>query len=239
MGNITNHDLWTDQLSDYLDDELPVSARAALEEHLHACADCREVLAELRGVMGRARSLPDVAPARELWPGVAAAIGASTRRGARVLGIWASRTTRQFSFTLPQLVAASLALMLLSGGMVWLARLGGDRTDFQPIVAEAPSVEPTTSAALPAAFVDAYYDGAIADLQETLEAGRAKLDAETIRVLEQNLAAIDHAIGQCRRALAADPMNVYLSDHLVSAKKRKLGLLRRAAAMADVSSAGS
>jgi hypothetical protein len=235
MGNITNHDLWTDQLSDYLDDELPVTARAALEEHLHACGDCRQVLAELRAVMERARSLPDAPPARELWPGIGAAIGSSTRRSARLLSIWATRSTQRFSFTLPQLAAASLALMLLSGGMVWLARLGGERTDI-PAVGADTSSRPT---ALPAAFIDAYYDGAIADLQETLDAGRAKLDAETIRVLEENLAAIDRAIEQCRRALANDPMNAYLSDHLVSAKKRKLGLLRRAAAMADASNAGT
>ena len=78
-----------------------------------------------------------------------------------------------------------------------------------------------------------HYDEAIADLQQTLDAGRSKLDADTISVLEQNLLSIDRAIEQCRRALEADPANPYLSEHLVAVKKRKLALLRRATAMTD------
>jgi len=127
-------------------------------------------------------------------------------------------------------VAAGLALMMMSGGMVWLARLGGPRTDF-PVVAGAPP--PPEPAPVPASLANARYDEAIADLQQTLDAGRSRLDAETVRVLELNLVAIDRAIEQCRRALAADPANKYLNDHLVAAKKRKLGLLRRATAMAE------
>ena len=80
-------------------------------------------------------------------------------------------------------------------------------------------------------FADPRYDDAIADLQQSLEAGRAKLDPETVRVLEANLAVIDRAIEQSRRALADDPMNVYLNSHLAAAKKRKLALLRRASAL--------
>ena len=222
MGTMNSHDLWTDRLSEYADDELTRDERLAVDEHLAGCHECRQVLSELRAVAGRARSLSDVPPATDLWPGVAAEIGAA--RQPRVLEM---RPARRFSFSLPQLVAASLALMVLSGGLVWIARMGGERTDFPPITAsDQPVVLPTT-------FADAHYDEAIADLQQTLEVERAKLDPETVRVLEQNLAAIDSAIEQCRRALEADPINRYLTDHLVAAKKRKLALLRRANALTN------
>jgi hypothetical protein len=46
-------------------------------------------------------------------------------------------------------------------------------------------------------------------------------------VLEASLGAIDAAIEQSRRALAADPANVYLHSHLAEARQRKLALLRR------------
>jgi tetratricopeptide (TPR) repeat protein len=230
MGNMNDHDLWTDRLSDYADDELPAAERAAVDEHLRACNQCRDVLADLRAVADRARALTDLPPSQDLWPGIAGEIGHGSTRGSRGLHMLASRTTRRFSFTVPQLVAASLALMVSSGGMVWLARLGGARTDFPAVVAVPEPPEPT---AVPATLADAHYDEAIADLQQALDAGRSKLDAETVRVLELNLIAIDRAIDQCRRALAADPANTYLNDHLVAAKKRKLGLLRRATAMAD------
>jgi anti-sigma factor RsiW len=229
MGNMNSHDLWTDRLSDYADDELTADERSAVDAHLTGCDDCRQILRELQAVTARARTLTDAGPDRDLWPGVAAGIGAAPAREPRVLEL---RTARRFSFTLPQLVAASLALMVLSGGLVWLARLGGNGTDI-PATGAARFERPP---ALAVTFANAHYDEAIADLQQTLEAGRAKLDPETVRVLEQNLTAIDNAIAQCRTALAADPANLYLNEHLVAAKKRKLALLRLATAMTDTES---
>ena len=55
-------------------------------------------------------------------------------------------------------------------------------------------------------------------------------------MLETNLRSIDQAIEQSRRALAADPANVYLNVHMAAAKKRKLALLRRATALAETRS---
>ncbi|HEY7058332.1 MAG TPA: hypothetical protein VH458_17495, partial [Vicinamibacterales bacterium] len=59
----------------------------------------------------------------------------------------------------------------------------------------------------------------------------AQLDPETVRILEANLQAIDQAIDQSRRALEADPANIYLYNHLAEARQRKLALLRRASAL--------
>ena len=113
--------------------------------------------------------------------------------------------------------------MVLSGGLVWMARSGDPRADFAPVSAEEPAVTPAN-------FADTRYDEAVADLQRTLDAGRSKLDPETVRVLEDNLGAIDRAIDQCRRALAADPANMYLNEHLAESRQRKLVLLRQASA---------
>ena len=215
MGNTNDHQAWSDRLSEYVDGELAAADREQMDAHLARCAECGAVAEELRAVARRARSLEDRSPASDLWPAIAVRLGAPT-----------SRWTRRVSFTLPQLAAAALALMVLSGGMVWMARLGGDRTDF-PAVDAAPD-----GRAIPAAFAGATYDQAIEDLQERLNAGRDRLDPQTIEVLEENLTAIDRAIEQCQAALAGDPANVYLGERLASAKKRKLGLLRRATALA-------
>jgi tetratricopeptide (TPR) repeat protein len=86
---------------------------------------------------------------------------------------------------------------------------------------------------LPVSYADPHYDEAIADLQQTLQDGRSQLDPETIRIIEVNLDAIDKAIDQCRQALAADPANLYLHNHLAEARQRKLALLRRAAEMVN------
>jgi hypothetical protein len=174
----------------------------------------------LRAVIARAASLEDSRPAADLWRGIAARIAPGTERASRVTAFRRMLPARRFSFTLPQLAAAAIALMILSGGLVWMAKLGDPRADFEPLSAEPPVKL--------ANFADSYYNSAVADLQRTLEAGRTKLDPETVRVLEENLAAIDRAIEQSRRALAADPANVYLNRHLADARQRKLALLRRA-----------
>jgi anti-sigma factor RsiW len=210
---MTTHEQIQDRLSDYLDDELDPAARDGVHAHLRTCVECRAVLEQLRAVAARAARLTDEAPAVDPWPGVAGRIGSSRR------AIAFNRPHRTFSFTMPQLVAAGLALMVLSGGTVWLARLGGDRTDF-PRVGAQPIVQVD--------FADEHYDRAIADLQAALEAERANLDPRTVQVLETNLATIDRAIEQSRLALSGDPANVYLNGHLADARKRKLALLREA-----------
>ena len=81
-------------------------------------------------------------------------------------------------------------------------------------------------------MADAQYDAAVADLEKALNAGRGRLDASTIAIVEHNLQIIDQAINQAREALVGDPANSYLSSHLVETRRRKLDLLRRATALA-------
>jgi len=215
-------DAFTERLSEYLDGELSEAEGRQVSEHLAICQDCRATLKELRGVVSEAAALRDTSPDRDLWRGITPRI--EPRRVSPFRRAIRSRLT----FTLPQLAAAGLTLMVLSGGLVWMARSGDPRADFQPVTA----LVATDPALTPANFADRNYDDAIADLQRTLDAERTKLDPETVRVLEQNLKSIDDAIDQCRRALQADPSNVYLNTHLADARQRKLVLLRRAAAAA-------
>jgi hypothetical protein len=227
-------DAFTDRLSDYLDDEETSAAeRATIEAHLATCASCRTTLDELRRVAARAASLPNAAPVADLWPGVAERLtpSASVRAFARP-------GHRRFSFTLPQLVAAGLALMVLSGGLVWVARLDDPRASIPPAVAQGDIVPPAVAPGEPdeprparVGYADANYDQAVVDLEKVLEEGRSRLDPETVRILEDNLRTIDVAIEQSRKALRADPANVYLNNHFARSRNRKLALLRRASAL--------
>ncbi len=223
-------DSFTDRLSEYLDGELTPAERADVDRHLTQCAECRSTLEDLRGVVSEAALLRDARPTRDLWSGIAARIAPDGPPRARVSPFRRAITSR-LSFTLPQLAAAGIALMVLSGGLVWMARSGDPRADFDPLNAQSGPPSPTPIVA-PVNFADQHYDEAIADLERTLEAGRTKLDPETVRVLEENIGAIDLAIDQCRRALATDPANVYLNTHLANARQRKIALLRRATMLA-------
>jgi len=213
-------DTFADRLSEFLDGELAPDDRAAMDAHLAGCEGCRTTLDELRRVVARASRVQDSAPARDLWPGVAARIG--TTPGARG-SVFSRFLTSRLTFTLPQLAAASLALMVLSGGLVWMAKSGDPRADFQPLSAETKPQAGMESTNTPDG-----YDRAIAQLEKALDSRRGNLDPETLRALDRDIAAADRTLDESRRALAADPANVQLQAGLAKAQQRKLSLLRTA-----------
>ena len=219
-------DQWTDRLSEYLDDELPPAERAELEAHLRRCVACGAVLADLRRIVARAQGLDDRAPERDLWPGIAARIGATT--GSEVFDLGAARARRRWSFSLPQLAAAGIALMALSGGAAWLLHPAARAS--VAVVSVPPGV-PGLMVPASTGAPERGYDRAVGDLERILAEGRGRLDTTTVRVIERNLATIDSAIVQAQRAVAADSGNVYLNSHLAETMRRKLELLRQAAAL--------
>lgn len=205
-------DAWRDRLSEYLDGELSVEERRACEGHVAACPVCAAVLTDLRDVVARAQRLEDRPPARDLWAEVADRVRAPRRR--------------RIAFSVPQLLAASLALVVVSAGTAWLATSVG--RDARPSGAAVLAAEQPVAvlAALPG------YDAAVADLERVLEERRSQLDPATVRVLDENLAVIDQAIAEAYAALVRDPASQYLSQHLAETMWRKVRLLRRAAEFA-------
>ena len=220
------NDPWMERLSEYLDNELTPIESAAIESHLETCRECSAVLSDLRRVVDRARHLDDHPPQRDLWLGIAQRIGATPARPLVV--------RRKWTFSVPQLAAAAVALMTLSGGTVWLLQSPGTPAGNLPVaVIDSPGVTPVAVNASHNAAQS--YAAAVADLERVLAGGRGQLDTTTIRVIEQNLAAIDQAIAQAQRALEADPANLYLNTHLAETMRRKVELLRQAATLVPVS----
>ena len=220
-------DQWTERLSEYLDGELAPVEQTAFEAHLAACEGCRTTLDELRRVVTNARALDDRPPAADLWPAVAARIGLSARSKQRAV-------VRRFSFTVPQLAAASVVLALVSGGAAWLLVRRGI-TEAPPVVISGPPPAPAllNASAYPG---DVRFDAQVADLERALARGRGRLDTATVRVIEKNLGIIDRAIRDAQSALAADLANAYLNQHLAQETRRKLELLRQAATLASARS---
>lgn len=227
-------DTWTDRLSEYLDGDLPTTERAALEAHLRECVNCQGTLQQLRAVVVTAQQMIDRSPATDLWPGIASRIAPTPIKA--IGDVAPPLAVRRFAFSISQLAAASIALMLVSGGTIYLATHHAD-----PQVAAGPAPRTTPSAAAittdqavnrPLVAVKSpaaeSYDVAINELTTILKTDRAKLDTATVRVLETNLKTIDNAINEVRTALARDPGNLYLNRYLDESMQRKIQLLRRA-----------
>jgi len=215
-------DTWTDRLSEYLDDTLAGSERAALDAHLAGCAACRATLDELRRVVARARGLEDRPPAADLWPGIAERIGVSPD----VVSLSARRRARRIALSVPQLIAAGIALVLVGGTAV---RLALPRVPRAAVAFDGarPGSATVVSWAGPAISAS---DSAVLELRAALAIGRSsgQIDAATVRVLEQSLMTIDSAVTQARRALDTDPNSLYLHQHLAETLRRKSQFLRRA-----------
>lgn len=235
------HDPWIEQISDSIDGCLSAPEEHALQEHLASCAECRSIAAELRNVVAAAHDAPDLELARDLWPQIALQLGgdaagwpALAQLGtlspmAPLQGAGTRRIPRRFSFSAPQLAAAAVVLMALSGAAVWVvsgpppAAAVATGTIIQSAGSAPRSVQTVSAAAAPAD-----YENDVAGLERALEENRGQLDPATVEVIERSLESIDRAIEDARSALAADPNNPYLHRQLDNTMRKKIDVLRRA-----------
>src|SRR5262245_12391777 len=180
--------------------------------------------------------LPEMRPARDLWPGIQARIG----RVAQQPAVVAMDRRKYVSSPWPRLALAASLLMAVTVSLTWLVA----RQPAAPASASAGGSEPVVRAVSEplgsatgdiqkANFADAQYDAAVADLERILGEARDQLDPRTVMVIERNLQTIDQAIREAREALDRDPANTYLNSHLADARRRKLELLRQATALAS------
>ncbi len=239
------------RLSDYMAGELEPEASAEIEVHLSECGGCRRALEELRAVVAAVGTLGALDPPRDLWPGIAATIDAPAPRaraetkviefpGAAAgrsvdeeLSEAEARGVRRLVFTVPQLAAASVALVAASAFATW-AMSGG--------VAAPSTAGPDGSVSGAVVFASTAADvgpppaelaDELAALEQTLAAARAELDPNTVRVLERSLAVIEQAIADSRLAIEQDPGNEFLAAHLERVYERKLLYLREAVRVAE------
>jgi hypothetical protein len=219
-------DTWTDRLSEYIDGELSPEQTSALEAHLLGCVQCQRVLQDLSAVVSCAAQLPDSAPEKDLWAGIAQQISKP------LVDVVPQQRTRRIAFSVPQLIAASIALIALSGTTMYLVvqRQQPEQLAVVPAATTGP-VSTEVSAMHPVAVrspASQDYNLAINDLETALRNGRTELDTATVRVLESNLRIIDGAITEARAALSRDPGNPYLNRYLDETMQRKIQLLQRA-----------
>lgn len=173
-------------------------------------------------LMLAARRLPaGIAPPRDLWPAIAAAIENPQQREAK---------SGRSPFGWNRVVAQAAAVLLLVGGssgITWLAM----QQETQPLATE-PQAQPLQFEPVAGSFGSQYHLGpdfmnARNDLAASLEEELARLSPETRAEVENNLEAIRAAIVEINLALAKEPDNALLQRLLMNAYRDELAVMSR------------
>jgi len=206
-------------IDDYVDGTLTGEGLHAVELHIASCAACREEERLLRTLIAKAAALPrEKAPARDLWPGIAARLN---ERRETTAG-WSHARRLLFSPPAGLAAAAAVVLAVLS---VLAGRPAGEGTGPGP----SGTIENVSSAGTPPPVLAAETDyvRATGQLMEALNGRRSGLAPETVKAVDDNLKTIDDALRQIRVALDKDPGNRQLTKMLASTHQKKLDLLLR------------
>ncbi|MEX2471953.1 MAG: zf-HC2 domain-containing protein [Gemmatimonadota bacterium] len=219
---------WTiERLSAHVDGGLTGSELDAVEDHLETCAACREVREDLEQVAGAARTLRPIEPATDLWPGIRSRIAAEG-------GGSASGSRGGAGRSIPLLAAAAVVLIAISASLAWWGR---GAVGEAPVMAGSDAMTSPTSVRAATAGPDGPVSEALASELERLESvitdSGDRLEPGTVHVLERNLVLIERAIEDSYRALALDPENDFVRDHLERTYERKLEYLREIASIVE------
>lgn len=154
----------------------------------------------------------EIAPQRDLWPGIEEAINAPQRQ----------RWTPMFAQA-----AAVVLLVAASSGITYIAV----KDQQQPVTQITPELlfEQTSFGSrynLGPDFQDAR-DKLVAQLDDEL----ARLSPESRADIENNLALVHQAIFDINKALAEEPDNALLQSKLLMAYREELSILRRASGL--------
>lgn len=231
-------------LSAWLEGDLGGDERRAVDAHLRECLRCVSLVRDIENIRTDAAKLPELAPSRDLWDGIAARIEAPVielkprQAPAPVRRNW-------------QMAAAAVVLMAVSSGVTYLVTKSDQQsasgeqqvvtvpdsngtftTPVSPGVVTPRPPRPSSGTILimnePSA-PEITYDQEITRLRVILDQRRVDLDTATIAAVEKSLKAIDQAILDARTALSGDASNAFLNEQLNRALEKKLGVLRRVA----------
>ena len=216
------------RIHDYVDGELSDAERNRFEHDMARDPALAADVDRVRALVGDLEDLGgDRPPTRDLWPGIAARLDdRETVAHETPTGL---PRGRRITLRLSQLIAAGIALVLLTGTTTWIALRAGEAVPGASVAVATDGVG--TEAAQ---FVDdelfREYEDAVLELEVVLDAGRDRLSPETVEVLEASLAAVDTAIADARSALESDPESGPLLRLLRRHMKTKLDVLQQTAA---------
>ena len=230
-------------LNDFIDGSLGPAERSEIDQHLAACATCRQTVDDLREILRTVGELePREAPVRA-WSRLERAIrmerehatSAATAQGAR--GGQATQGDAGRAATILKgrsawiagLAAAAVLVLATTVGMRYMASRHADVAADTSALAGAGEAAQSVETELRQA--EAHYENAIKGLEAIANSEQSELDPRTAATLQKNLAVIDQAISESRAAVRAQPASEPAQQSLIDGFKTKIGLLQDTVAL--------
>jgi anti-sigma factor RsiW len=217
-------------INDYVDGTSDPFERHSVEQHLAACAVCRQLVEDLREIARATGALDEREPPVRVWGRIERAIkldaanAASTAPGPAGAG----RAVRIGKMT--WLAAAAAIVLATVVGLRFLP--GRDETGGTRSGVESPSAgEAAQAIESELRLAETHYEKAIKGLEQIANSDQGALDPRTAATLQRNLAVIDQAISESRAAVRSQPTNEPAQQSLVENFKTKIALLQDTVAL--------
>jgi len=230
-------------VNEFVDGTLGDAERRDAERHLAGCAECRQLVDDLREIRRVAGELESREPPVRAWSRIERAIrleqehAASTgapRSGSRRLepSVFARLKASRSSVT--WLAAAAVLVIATAVGIrysVGTRRAADERAGSAPATSNATEIASAAAVEAELRAAESHYERAIKGLEQITSAQQNALDPKTAATLQKNLAVIDQAISESRAAIRAQPASEPARESLIDSFKAKLALLQDTVAL--------
>jgi hypothetical protein len=216
----------TEQLSAFVDGDLPGGETAAIRTHAAGCPACTAGIADLRAMVANARALDGPEPPPTLWPAIETAIDGELQRRERFA--WLSIANWR-PFAVGALAGAVAVVLVVAA----LPALRGR----PPVVAAPPAAEPAVAVAADPllneaetefAQAAAAYERSIAKLRTLLAREEARWSPQVRSRTAERLARLDEAIARSRELARRMPGDSAGNEQLFAAYQQKIAFLAAA-----------
>jgi anti-sigma factor RsiW len=226
-------------LNDYADASLDPVERARVEEHLAACAACRQTVEDLRAILGAASELELREPPVRAWARLERAIKLEPAPARSSDRTWrgafrpASAGLKAPRYIFAGLAAAAMLVLATAVGLRYVPTRRVEAPVATPAGADNANAAGAAAQSIETELrqAESHYENAIKGLEAIASSEQSELDPRTAATLQKNLAVIDQAISESRAAVRSQPASEPAQQSLIDGFKTKIGLLQDTVAL--------
>lgn len=211
-------------ISDYIDGLLELGEQVKIERHLADCEPCRAVRDDLLQIVHFSQKLPERAPSSSLWARIESDIAEDQPSGffARAGAWWNQLKYRNFSLSIPQLVASAAALAIIISVSVVIVRRGSTQSNMMTANATMAGANDMSRLSNPDLQ---QLEQQIDMLSESIEQRKNGWNTELRAAFDRNMYYINQSLAECKHQLKENPSDDVSQELMLNAYREKVRLL--------------